>query len=147
MEATGITTGATTPDVFSEPDKLAATNAHVMEAAGNEALRAYILEHAVGEPRRIVKGSWEGRLRSMEKMKNSFDPETEMNQIGATLTASRPTKTTDVKGLLTALQIAGAAVLDEAIVTEMAPPDLATRTGTTRTHAQLCQLKVACGAR
>ena len=75
-----------------------------------------------------------------EKLKNRFDPVTEMNHIGATLEALRPTNITDEKDLLPALErrkdeirkheeITGAASLNEAtkkaIATDMAPPDLA----------------------
>ena len=74
-------------------------------------------------------------------MKSRYDPETEMNQIGATLKALRPARIVDIKDLLLALEkwedeirkheeITGAATLNKAttkaIVTEMASPELAT---------------------
>ena len=58
-----------------------------MEAADNEALHAYILVLAAGEPRSIVTGSWGNGLEAWQHFKNRFDPETEMTQIGVGLRA------------------------------------------------------------
>ena len=75
-----------------------------MEAVDNEVLHAYILVHTAGEPRSIGKGSWGNGFAAWRKLKNRFDPETEMNQIGATFRALRLTRITYVKDVLTALE-------------------------------------------
>ena len=85
-------------------DATAITNAHVMEAADSEAVHAYIVVHTAGGPRSIVEGCLGNGLEARRKLKNRFDPETEMNPICATLGALRPTKDTDVNDLLPALE-------------------------------------------
>ena len=74
------------------------TSTHIMEATDNEAWHAYILMNTGGEPRSIVKGCWGNGLEASRKLKNRLDPETELNQIGATLRASRQAEITDVIG-------------------------------------------------
>ena len=85
-------------------DAPAIPNAHVMGAADNEAFHAYIVVHTAGGPRSIVEGCWCHGLEACRKLKNRFDPETEMNPICATLRALRPTKDTDVNDLIPALE-------------------------------------------
>ena len=62
-------------------DAAATTSAHIMEAADNEALHAYNVVHTAKEARSTVKGS--NGLEAWRKLKNIFDPDTGMNQIGA----------------------------------------------------------------
>ena len=107
----------------------------------NEALHAYLMLNTAGEPRTIVKGSLGNGLEAWRRLKNRYDPETEMNQIGATIRALKPPKVNQLKDLLPALEkwedelrrqedATGAPTLNEptkkAIITEMAPEELST---------------------
>ena len=110
-----------------------------MEAEENEALHAYLMVNTHGEPRTIIKGSLGNGLEAWRRLKNRYDPETEMNQIGATIRALNPPKVLNIGELLPAIErwedelrrqedVAGAPALNEpakkAIVTEMVPEEL-----------------------
>ena len=72
---------------------------HANEANDNEALHANILVHTNGEPRSITRRFGGNGLEAWRKLKSRYDPETEMNQIGAALRALRPAKFVDIKDL------------------------------------------------
>ena len=110
LEAMGTTTGATTAELYSEPGKAERRRDLAIEAAAvipdqvkdgrdNGASRVCMLVRTGGKPRSIVKGCWANGLEARRKKRNRFDPETKMNQIGATLRAPRPAKVTDIKVL------------------------------------------------
>ena len=65
----------------------------------NEALHAYLMLNTAGEPRTIVKGSLGNGLEAWRRLKNRYDPETEMNQIGATIRALKPPQGEPAQGL------------------------------------------------
>ena len=127
-EAMGITTGATTSELFSEPDKLE------MDGADKEALQAHagggaIHRHRVLEQRPRIEPKTEAQIRSRDG--------DESNRYDAGSTG--PTKTNDIKDLLPALErcedliskheeITGSPMNEatkKATVSEMAPAGLA----------------------
>ena len=74
---------------------------------GLKELYVYLLHHVSGEPRIIVKAASNNGLDAWRRLKNRYDPVTEVSQVGFMLQALQPTKINNLNNLMATREVGG----------------------------------------